>query len=367
MRFHVIWRRINFYWKRRAVRGVVAALVMAGAVFAQYKLANIPLPVEIEDNRKVSIPPVKFGQELVVEGPSADASTDLLFWHDGNPTEIVDAYLDKARLSAETARENEIDPRASTIPGPITYTTRDGERGRKPDYSRACSTSVEVQLTPDKKSPSRIHFFQTSGRGGENYRDLDIKTDDAELVIRLSINPPESPPGDIADAEVTEDNGPGCLKRIKGDRWEQLVGGAFVFKSLAAANSKFKFRFLPMPQTTPLWQGQDGLFEPFKLGPPGLQAREVSIRTPNGPAALEVRSANEDMPLRINGLKVGSDQLQVGITGKGFVKIEGEDITVDFFERIKKYPLLAGFLVMANATLLTWIIRLVRGLFPGRQ
>ncbi|HKQ52352.1 MAG TPA: hypothetical protein VJT74_08295 [Pyrinomonadaceae bacterium] len=303
---------------------------------------------------------------MIVEGPSPDAPTSVLLSHEGSPAETVDADLENARLSEETTRENEVDPRAAMIPGPISYATRDGGQGRAPDYSRACGTTIEVLLPPDNKAPSRIHFFQTSGRGGETYRDLDIRADDAELVVSLSINPPESPPGDVDDAQITEDDGPGCVKLIKGARWARLLGGAFGFKSLVAANSKFNFRFMPLPPTTPLWQGQNGFFEPFTLGPPGLRAREVSIRTLNGPATLEVRSADEDMPLRINSLKVGSDQLQVGLTGKGFVKIDGEDITVDFFERIKKYPLLAGLLLMANAALLTWLIRLARGLFPRR-
>ncbi len=367
MRFHILWRKIKFYWKRRAIRGVVVALVTAGAVYAQYRLANIPLPLELEDNKKVSIPPIKFGQELVVEGPSVDPSRGLLLSHVGNSTEVIRVHFDNARLSEKTIRQNEIDPRASSIPGPIKYTTRDAEQGRRSDYSRACSTSVEVKLADGKRQPGRIRFFQTGSPGNEIYRGLDIKSDEAELAIRLSTNPPDSPPDDTDEAEVGVDEGPGCSKRVEGAQWKQVLSGAFVVESLAVANFKFNFRFLPMQPTSPLWQGQDGLFEPFKLGPPGLRAREVSIRTPNGPAALEVRGADENMPLRITSLKVGSDQLQVGMTGKGFVKIDGEDITVDFFERIKKYPLLAGLLLMANAALLAWLIRLVRGLFPGRR
>lgn len=368
MRFHVLWRKIKFYWKRRLVRAAAAALVLAGAIFAQYKLANIPLPVELENSKKVTIPSVKFGQELVVEGPSLDASAVSLLSHDGKPIEIINAYMDNARLSEATMREHGIAPRSSSISGPITYTTRGGEQGRTPDYNRACSTSIGVGLMTDKKLPSKISFFQTSASGNDNYRHLEIKASDAELAVRISTNPPEAPPDDVEDEEIQEDDGPGCLKRIEGDGWKQELIGGLPVQSVVAANSKFYFRFLPMTRNSPLWTGTDGLFEPFKFGGPlGLQARSLSITTPNGPPVLEVRSADEKLPLRISNLKVGSDQLQISMSGKGFVRIDGEDITVDLFERIKKYPLLAGFLAMANAALLAWLTRLGRGLFRSQS
>jgi hypothetical protein len=364
MRLHVLWRNIRFYWKRRSVRGIAALLVLAAAILVEYRLANIPLPVEIENNR-VTIPPVKFGQELVVEGPLVDASTGLLLAHEGKSTEIVNVYLDQAWLSKDTASEQELDPRAASVPGLIKYTTRDGDEKRPPDYSRACSTSVEIRLAAENKLPGTIHFFQTNGPGGENYRDLEIRASGAELLVGLSTIPPEPSPDNIDADETGGDDGPGCLKQVAGAQWKKEMAGAFNVKSVVAADSKFNFRFLPMARNNPLWGGHDGLFEPFTLGPLGLQARAVSIHTPNGPTALEIRGADEKIPLRINSLKVGSDQFQVGVTGKGFVTVEGEDITVDLFERIKKYPFLAGLLVTANAALLAWFTRLVRSLVTG--
>jgi hypothetical protein len=131
---------------------------MVGTIFVEYRLANIPLPVEIEKSDKVTIPPVNFGQELVAEGPLIDTATGLLLAHEGTSTEIVNVYLDNAWLSKETASEYTIDPRAASLPGPISYATRGGEQNRPPDYNRACSTSVEVGLATKNKLPGKIHF-----------------------------------------------------------------------------------------------------------------------------------------------------------------------------------------------------------------
>ena len=69
--------RVNAYWQKRLVRILVALLILAGAIYLQYWLANIPLPVDVETSKPPNTPAgaalVKH-EELVIEGPTIDNS-----------------------------------------------------------------------------------------------------------------------------------------------------------------------------------------------------------------------------------------------------------------------------------------------------
>jgi hypothetical protein len=404
MPFHVVWRRVSAYWKKRIVRGAVALLVFAGVFFLQYRLANIPLPVDVEASNKFTIPPIMLGQEeLVIEGPVIDPASHQLLYHEGKPTESVSVMFDQARLSEDTIEFYDIKQVTPSIPAQITYDTY------VPDYKRpkpkltvrpkpsptpeakaaeACQTNVRVELANKEKPPAEIHFFQKD-RGREFFRHLEMKASGAELVVQIeTLSPPENDSNDSADEGMVEEDRaateedetamPACLKSLKLK--SQTTGEANVkipadspIVAIPATDSTFKFHFLPLPLhgNSPSWGGKDGFYEAFTLGPPVgapvIQAHGVSIKAFDGSIILSIRAADAKSPLRVNKLEVGEDQLKASISGRGFVTIKGEEITVDLLERIKKYPLIAGLFLVANAGLIAWFTRLIRSLFPSQR
>ncbi|MDT4952489.1 MAG: hypothetical protein QOJ02_627 [Acidobacteriota bacterium] len=402
MPFHVVWRRVRGYWKKRIVRGAVALLVFAGVLFLQYRLANIPLPVDVEASNKFTIPPIMLGQEeLVIEGLVIDPASHQLLYHEGKPTESVSVTFDQARLSEDTIRLYDIKQVTPPTPAQINYDTYVPENKRpkpkptlKPKPSptpeakviEACQTNVRVELANKEKPPAEIHFFQKD-RGREFFRHLEMKASGAELVVQIvTLSPAENDSNDSADeAAVEDDQGateedetapPACLKSLRLK--SQTIGEANVkippdssMVAIPATDSTFMFHFLPLPGNSPSWGGKDGFYEAFTLGPPVgapvIQAHGVSIKAFDGSVVLSIRAADAKSPLRVNKLEVGEDQLKASISGRGFVTIRGEEITVDLLERIKKYPIIAALFLVANAGLIAWLARLIRSLFPSQR
>src|SRR5919202_6822327 len=91
-------------WRRRAVQVSAGVLSLAAALYAECRLAHVPLPVEVSAADKFApAAEVRLGvQELVIEGPVFNSQEGLLLTHDGHANEEVDATFDRAQLAPET-------------------------------------------------------------------------------------------------------------------------------------------------------------------------------------------------------------------------------------------------------------------------
>jgi hypothetical protein len=365
----VRFQTLRRYWKKRAVRVAVAVTVFAAAAIFQYRLANIPLLVEIADAEGFAPATVRLGQdELVIEGLTANSADGYLLAHEGNSNEIVDINFERARLSEETIaflKGLGLAPPAAFAP--LGYTTIEGEPCAKPADGEACRPFVKIKLestTPPEAPGTRpidIHFFQLGSPGSDRFRYLEMRAEGADLDVEMNT---AIPAAGLPAAR-------GCQKLLRVGDWKLCIPAPIAIKVKVASDSGFRLHFRPLANNPSFWGGPVGLIEPFILGSPKLspadpepfQAQRISIRSlragPAAPAFLSAGSAKEGSLLDLYGLKVGSDQLQVSVSGQGWVKMDGKDLTVDLFERAGRYPIVTGLLTTANAALLGWILKLI--------
>ena len=344
--------------RQRIVRAGVGLLVLAGAAFAQYKLANVPQPVNLETTGNFSPATVRLGQEeLIIEGPFVNSTEGLLFSHDGGPNEFTDISFERARLDEQTLKMFEsLGLKPPSTPAGIDY--RAQESGKPSSGGEPCRTRIELRAAA--QMPAELHLFQLGTAGLNRYRHLEITAKGAELVSHLLT---ESP----GDSDV----GPGCRKLLRVGDWNQSLSTIEV-ATIVADQTPLRLSFKPLTPDSALW-GEDGAgFEPLDLGapklnpndPPPFQARTVSIRRLGDQASVPVpllsaQSTSDGPPLTIYGLRIGSDQLQLSIAGKGWAKVNGEEVTVDFLNRVQENPIPSALLAAANAALLAWVTRLI--------
>lgn len=351
------------YLHRRLVRAGVGLSVLAAAFLVQYQLANITLPVNLSTQAKFKPMTVKLGQEeLVIENPVVSPPGGALLVHRGKPNEVVNAHFDRALLDEVTLGDlsgPDFNPPSS--PTKIAYTTPEI---KQKTAAPPCRTFVSVEPKGRAGPPRSIHLLQLETPGADRRRHVEIKAGGGGLGVRIWTT---APPGGADDS-------PGCDKLLRiADLPEQPLPASADVTAVVADNSRFRLSFRPMAaDAPPLWgDGAEGFYEPFDFGPPQIspddpppfQARAVSVRRLQGgssvPPVLSAESAGGDSLLRVEGLRVGSNELQLLVSGEGMVSENGEKLTVNFWERVQKYPLPAALLGALNVALIAWVARLL--------
>jgi hypothetical protein len=310
------------------------------------------MPVEVEAIANFSPLTARPGQEqLIIEGPSVHSEEGMLFSYDGKADEFVDVHFERARLDHETVEMFDsfnLNPPSSF--DQIDYTAREAERpaqGEEP-----CQTRVELRAA--SHMPAEIHLFQLAEPGLDRYRYLEMTTRGAELVSNI-----------VTASPNYSDSAPGCQKLLRVGDWTRPLGTLGV-TMIVADNSALRLYFKPLTAGKTSWGDAQAFYEPLDLGvrqlkptdPPAFQAHAVSIRSLAGDLT-SARSTSDGSLLTIKDLKIGSDQLQLSVAGKGWVKINGEDVTVNFMKRVEENRILVALLTAADAALLAWAARLV--------
>jgi hypothetical protein len=350
------------YWQLFPVRLMAGLLVLTGALIPQWYLIFRPEPVNLEDTGKFSPAVLRLGrEELMIDGPVTNSDEGLLLSHVGQPNEIVDFSFDRARLDGETLLHlSESNPPPN--PTRIDYlTTKSAQRLE----GESCRTSIEIKLADARKPPATLHFYQTDAPGGDIYRRLDMKATGGEVLINIGTD------GDDVSA-------PGCQKKLAvGSDFSLPTEGTYGLAIVAEADSVSSFSFNPATAKNTLWGGPDSFFQPFDFGseqnspdaPAPLRARAVEIRTLGGnkssepTSVLSARSLEGGELLTVESLKVGSDSIQINVSGRGLVKENGKDY-VNLVDRMKGHLLLTALLAVVNVAILVWFMRL---LFSQRQ
>ncbi len=379
MRIFLLKRKLEVYWKKKVVRALCAALVLITAVVVQYVLANRPEPLDLQGAGKAFVPSVMRGQKLVVE--AIDSSSVLVISHAGKTTEEVDVHLTAARLDEPTLSDFESDHppsgNAEIDCSPIIFTTsppaNDATRQnvgshQQRETGKRCSTSIEIAVGRNKDAA--LAFFQSDPPDRDS-RYLDIELISAEGNVKIEMLPEIL---QLDDASVARLKSTGyavaCGRELKVGEWKQRIGGALEIGTVMAANSRLRTRFTPWPKVE-LWSGgANGFFDPFSFessrGPQdqtaAIRSRAVSIRMVDNTQTLFTAQGTAGGELiHLDKLWVGSDRLQIELSGQAIVTVNNQVQTISLFERIKN-PLVAGFLVLVNTALLTWLVGIVRSL-----
>jgi hypothetical protein len=205
--------------------------------------------------------------------------------------------------------------------------------------------------------PGEIRLSQFGASGSNRERYLQMSVRGAELTSNM-----------LTDSAGDSDRGPGCQKLLRVGDWKEslAIGSVSV---VVAQDSAFRFYFSPRTADENLWAQTQGLL-PLVLGArkqnstdPPLQARAVSINSLGSDgstiARVSARSANDGQLLTINGLRIGADQIQVSIAGKGNVQVNSRPVTINLLKPIQENPVLLAILVATNGALLAWVARLV--------
>ena len=349
--------------QNKIARLAAGACVLALALVAQYYLTKIPRhSVDIGKRSEFSPATVRLNQqELVIEDPVVSSPEGKLFAHDPKSNEAIDVHFENARLDEQTI-EDLSSPMFKSSSDPIDYGA--AESNGTSSVGAPCRTSIEVELK-DGKLPRALSLYQMQSPGADR-RHLEMKAIGAELVVQLTTSAPPQATGE------TE----GCRKLLRvGNRAPLHIPPFTPIRIIAVADSAFRFTFRPFAANAQrLWDGSEGLFAPFELGPPMvnpgdlppvLQARAVSVRNlqddgSNLPAILSARSLAGRPPLIVYDFKIGSDNLQIKVSGTGEMSVNGQPETVNLWQRLEELgPLAKGILVALNAALLAWFIRLL--------
>lgn len=371
MSLRVLMQRAGTYWQRRLIRILVAALVLAGAIVVQYRLANIPLPVQVEKTNPPYTPATAAHineDELVVDKPSEQAADSSAT---DNPTGVlvsglvkefvtVDAQFDSAQLSDDLmAKLQRNSPEAPPQKGlqQIGYATEDSDEAQpeksnqQRDNMKPCRTLVSVNLAEDGRMPSELHFFQLRGvPGTDHYRYFKMKAVGSDLMVEL-----------LTRNLAGEVNAPGCSKTLSVGKWHHALTGPVPVKIFVPDGASFKLSFTPFNEKIK-WSVPGDFFEPLSFSP--LSARAVRKTTREGssslPPAFNAESVAGAKPLLLNHLRIGADELQLDFSGQAMVQENGKyAVTFSLWEFAKKYPLLAGLLAMFDAGLLEGLRRVV--------
>jgi hypothetical protein len=351
------------FWQNRIVRIAVGVTVLAVALVVQYYLTKIPRhSIDIGSRTEFSPVIVKQGQqEFVIDGPVVASPEGKLFSREPGPNEIVDVHFDDARLDELTVDDLANPTLKSSTPDEIDYVA--DESSQRSGGGEPCHTSLEVEFK-DAKPPRALHFYQMEAAGAGR-RSLEMKTDGAELVVQMTTT---TPPEATVEPQ-------GCSKLLRvGNRKPLRIPSFTPIRVIAAAGSSLwlNFRAFDVNVKT-VWDGPDGLFAPFDLGPPMinpkdpspvLHAREVNVRKlkddPNSQPILSARSVDGRTLLSVYDLKVGADSLQIKVSGSGEMRTNGQPETVNLLQRLQELgPLAQALLVTLNAALIAWFVRLV--------
>lgn len=333
--------------KPRFLRILTALCVLLAAFAVQYYVANTRLPVEAEDIGELSPATARLGRHLLtIEQPELHP-TGLLLSYSGTGREVIDATFESARYDDRALRELGFDPPAGAHP--VSYLAHD--TGQPEAAGEPCRTSLEVYVAPGSRPASRIAFSQTGSPGLDRFRQLRLDAAESHLTVRLM----------TASADGNPFH-PLCSRLLRIGEFEAVLQGSQAVRIAAEPGSAIELRLGRGTDGSALWGGDAGFVGGFILSEsPPLRAAGLRVeRRSEGArsaAALHAAWRPEGEPaLSIDRLQVGSDQVQISVAGKAWTTIDGSDVTVNLFDRLKRYPLFAGLFGTANAGLVAWLV-----------
>ena len=236
--------------------------------------------------------------------------------------------------------------RQSKQPTPVAAKPTQGEPRRMP-LRGLCIPSLLSSFEHLSIFHYEIHIFQLGNPGVNSYRHLRMRTKGADLVLNL-----------VTTSPYDSDLAPGCQYGISVGEWHKPLTALDV-TIINSEDSDLRLYFRPLMRDSP-WADTEGVL-PLDLGTQqSFQARSVSIKSLDLGNPRTLLSAISNGPLlTIRDLKIGSEQIQLSIVGKGWVEIDGEPWTVNFLNSLMENKIPAALLAAANAALLALAARLI--------
>lgn len=367
---------VAVYWRKRLLRILVAALVLTGAIFFQYRLTEFfPLPVEVEKSTPPYSPAtatLRGREELVVDHPSwqpvGDPPADsrpVLLTHDEEDSVEVEAHFDTARLRDDLLELLRNDPDQKQMPpaglNRIAYTSADEEEtapGKNPgqyEDDELCRTSISIALADGASLPTELHFFQLE-RGYPGNTRFEMIAVGADLVVELETR-------NFAANSAGKIQGSRCTKALSVGDWNHPPFSGALIPIVVPAGTHFDFSFTAFAGKTR--SSAEIGYEPFKLEAAPLTARAVRKITQGATSSMpliEAASVNVDEPLLLKHFLIRSDELRLDFSGKAMVRENGKYVaTFDPWEFAKNKPTLLFVLTIFNAALVEWIRRIAFG------
>jgi hypothetical protein len=358
-----ILRVLQGYWRKRLVRILVAAIVLIGVGYLQYRLAHLPLPIDIERSKDGYTPATAAfvkRETLTIQGLSRsgadEAQNQVLLDDVGNDAVTVEAHLQSAHLHDETT--NLLKNAKKPLPAPgqhqVVYTTEgDAESSSTPpsqadtSTAKACRTAIQISLAEKNHMPATLQFYQKEGPGAL-HRTVEMKASDADLVVEL-----------LTRNLAGNFSGPGCRKTIIVGDWSHTFASPAPLKIMLPAGTTLQFGFTAMKDKAP-WSGPDGVFEAFKLEGFPITVNSVQ-KFVNNIEVFNAQAVQVANPLLLKKLLIGSSELQIHYTGQALIKENGNyAVTFSVWEFMKKYPLFAGILAALDTALVAWLFRIVK-------
>jgi hypothetical protein len=335
-------------WFRKAS----AVAIFLAAALIQVFFKDMPWPLQVESVEKLHTPSAALAAQEIVISEATVSPHHTFLTYQGNPFEAVDLDFERAQLGDVTASLLSSFPPAPPLQPAAWHLITGEDDARK--RGESCRTFFEIEVLGDPSTRNEFHLLQLGNPGRNHNRHLEIRTDAASLVVNVKTESPEA----IGNKAM------GCDKRLQSGNWSHGVGNP-PLQFVVSPHSSFRVNFVSLSSPVPPWGGPDKAFQAAEFGP--LLAHEFTVRpiqedgtVAKGKPALRM-TAYRDSQLKINNLEIGSDVVQVSLSGTAWSKVEGKTLGFDLWDAMAKNAMFAALLTSANALLLAWL----RWLFFG--
>jgi hypothetical protein len=330
---------LNRKWFRKAS----AVAIFAAAALAQLFFKNIPWPLNIDQVENLHTASASLGSQEIVLGNATVSPHRNFLAYDGGDSETVDLDFDRAQLGPATnALLSSFPPAPPSAPSPWHFVTHE-------DTAASDNCRSFLNIDPPERAGNEFHFLQLGQPGLDHARQFELRTDAAPLVLNVKTEWPEG----------RENKAVGCHKRLQsGDWFRGIVNTPVQF--VASPHSSIRINVVALPPHVP-WHANKPI-QSMQLGP--LLAKEITLRpiqddgtVAKAPADLHL-SAYRDSHLKVSNFIVGSDTLQIAVSGRAWAQLGGKTQGLDLWDAMQKNPLLATVLGSANVVLLAWLRKL---------
>lgn len=324
----------------------------------QYHLVYFPeLKIIDAGNEFATVSAALGTEELVISDPRINGP---LLAVQTEPNVGINVHFDKAvffqKLVDHFKRIGLILPEQAT---PISYFVKGNVTGSK--------SFIRMDLQSSREKNIELHFFNSDPQGSP--LGFEVKPINAELMVTMGAPSPFD--------NVEEQSR--LLRFQKAGAWERIpITGLPPIKVIVPEGSSFRLHF----DTS--FFSSDG--KPFNIrvgdefSP--FQAEEVLVKLSGqtAPVGSILRIYTEQTTLlsligltpgktsllNISDFRITANEIQIDISGRGWVEKNGEVETRDVWAFLKSNPLIGLLLGALNAALLSWFLNWLKGIVWGK-
>ncbi len=354
---------LHIDWARPSARKIAAVLAYLGVVGVEAGLANIPVTVDVARFSPVISPA---GHELVIQGPVTNSAEGVLFSKTGNANQILDIYFPRARLAPSTVEQLKSFSPPSELRS-IKYVTQ--EAAASSSSKQHCHSSIEIALLSSPGAEPEVGLYQLDSQADSPYVEMEVKN--AKLAVTFN-----------TDIDYANQTLKACgyqkllrLSSLSDDDsqskrpWDRNIAEPMPpITVIVDTDSAFRFYFSPLEKTGSS-QASGEAVQSLNLGAPKVRFEDApplrahtvwtnpqqnGDKNPVNPD-FSARALSSQGLLDVSKIEIGSDRVQMNISGKARVEVQGKEQTANLWDKIKEVPLLQRSFETANTALLGWV------------